>query len=133
MTYGNIFTILLYRVIGRIGMMTLHLGMVNEGSDMGGRTWDCFHDVSAMIRCPHDPEVGICARLCIYVFRIIRIVVYDVGGCHMSVIIDPGEVNCVCGCVMDFMVFLVYFRDNNHNIITLIPFHSHHIHSLNNP
>ena len=32
----------------------------------------------------------------------------------MSVVIDPGEVNCVCGCVMDFMMFLVYFRDNNH-------------------
>ena len=36
----------------------------------------------------------------------------------MSVVIDPGEVNCVCGCVMDFMVFLVYFQDNNHDIIT---------------
>ena len=30
----------LYRVIGRIGMMTLHLGMVNEGSGMGGRAWN---------------------------------------------------------------------------------------------
>ena len=40
MTYGDIFAILLYRVIGRIGMMTLHLGMTNKGSDMGGRTWD---------------------------------------------------------------------------------------------
>ena len=34
-TYGNIYAISLYRVIGRIGMMTLHLGMMNEGSDMG--------------------------------------------------------------------------------------------------
>ena len=31
----------------------------------------------------------------------------------MSVVIDPGEVDCVCGCVMDFMMFLVYFWDNN--------------------
>ena len=53
-----------------------------------------------------------------YVFGIVQIVVYDVGGCHMSVVIDPGEVDCVCGCVMDYMVFLVYFRDNNHDIIT---------------
>ena len=41
-------------------------------------------------RCPHGSGVGICARLCIYAFRIVRIVVYDVGGCHMSVVIDPG-------------------------------------------
>ena len=118
MIYGNIVAILLYRVIGRIGMMTLHLEIVNEGSDMGGRTWDHFHGMSVMIRCPHDLGVDICARLCVYAFGIVRIVVYDVGGCHMSVIIDPGEVNCVCGCVMDFMVFLMYFQDNNHDIIT---------------
>ena len=42
MTYGNVVTILLYRVIGRIGMMTLDLQIVNEGSDMGGRTQDCL-------------------------------------------------------------------------------------------
>ena len=59
MTYEDMFVISLYRVIGRMGMMTLHLGMTNEGSDMGGRTWDCVHDVSAKIRCPHDPGVGI--------------------------------------------------------------------------
>ena len=41
--------------------------MVNEGSDMGGRTWDRFRDMSAMIRCPHDPGVGICAQLCVCV------------------------------------------------------------------
>ena len=99
----------LYRVIGRIGIMTLDLEMVNEGSDMGGRTWGCFCDMSAMVSCPHDSGGGICARLCIYVFGIIWIVVYEVGGCHMSVVIDPSEVNCVCGCVMDFMEFLVYF------------------------
>ena len=90
MTYGDIFAISLYRVIGRIGMMTLHLGMTNKGSDMGGRTWDCVHDVSAKIRCPHDLGVGICTQLCVYAFRIVRIVVYDVWGCHMSVVIDHG-------------------------------------------
>ena len=109
MTYGNIFTILLYRVIGRIGMMTLHLGMVNEGSDMGGRIWGHFHGMSVKIMCPHDPGVGICTWLCVYVFRIVWVVVHDVGGCHMSVVIDPGEVDYFCGCAMDFMVFLVYF------------------------
>ena len=98
--------------------MNLHLEIVNEGSDMGGRTWDCFCGVSAKIRCPHDLGVGICARLCIYVFGIIWIVVYDVGGCHMSVAIDLGEVDCVCSCVMDFMMFLAYFQDNNHDITT---------------
>ena len=91
---------------------------MNEGSDMGGRTWGHFCDILAMIRCPHDPGVGICTQLCVYAFRIVWVVVYDMGGCHMSVVIDPGEVNCVCGCVMDFMVFLVYFQDNNHDIIT---------------
>ena len=111
MTYGNVVMILLYRVIGRIGMMTLHLEIVNEGSDMGGRTWDHFCGMSVKIRCPHDLGVGICAWLCVYLFRIIHIVVYDVGRCHISVVINPGEVDCFCGCVMNFMVFLVYFRD----------------------
>ena len=109
MTYGNIFTILLYRVIGRIGMMTLHLEIVDEGSDMGGRTWDHFRGMLAKIRCPHDLGVGICAQLCIYAFRIVQIVVYDMGGCHMSIVIDPGEVDCVCDCVMDFMLFFSVF------------------------
>ena len=90
MTYGDIFAISLYRVIGRIRMMTLHLGVLNEESDMGGRTWDCVHGVSAKIRCPHGLGVGICARLCVYAFRIVRIVVYDMGGCHMSIVIDLG-------------------------------------------
>ena len=90
MIYGDIFAILLYRVIGRIRMMTLHLGVMNEGSDMGGRTWDHVRDVSAKIRCPHGSGVGICAQLCIYAFGIVWIVVYDVGGCHTSVVIDLG-------------------------------------------
>ena len=94
--------------------MTLHLGMMNKGSDMGGRTWDHVHDVSVKIKCPHDPGVGICARLCVYAFGIVHIM----GGCHMSVVIDPGEVNCFCGCVMNFMMFLAYSWDNNQDIIT---------------
>ena len=36
----------------------------------------------------------------------------------MSVVIDPGEVDCFCGCVVKFMMFLAYFRDNNQDIIT---------------
>ena len=61
-------------------------------------------------------------------FGIIWIVVYDVGGCHMSVLIDPGEVDCFCECVMNFMMFLVYFQDNNQDIITQsTPFSHRHI------
>ena len=52
MTYGDIFMISLYRVIGRIRMMTLHLGVLNEESDMRGRTWDRVCGVSGKIRCP---------------------------------------------------------------------------------
>ena len=62
MTYGDIFMISLYRVIGRIGMMTLHLGMMKKGSDMGGRTWDHVRDMLAKIVCPRDLGVGICTR-----------------------------------------------------------------------
>ena len=109
MTYGDIFVISLYRVIGRIRMMTLHLGVLNEESDMGGRTWDCVRGMSVKLRCHRDLGVGICARLCVYAFGIIWIVVYDVGGCHMSVAINPGEVDCFCSCVMDFYnVFSVF-------------------------
>ena len=118
MTYGNIFGISLYMVIGRIGMMTLLLGMMNKGTDMGGRTWDHVHDMLAKKRCPCDSGGGICARLCAYAFGNIQIVVYDVGGCHMSVVIDPGVVNCFCSCVINFMMFLAYFQDNNQDIIT---------------
>ena len=90
MTYGEIFAISLYRVIGRIRVMTLHLGVLNEESDMRGRTWDRVHGVSGKIRCPRDSGVGICARLCIYAFGTVRIVICDMGGCHMCVVIDPG-------------------------------------------
>ena len=90
MTYGEIFAISLYRVIGRIRVMTLHLGVLNEESDTRGRTWDCVHGISAKIRCPCDSGVGICARLCVYAFGIVQIVVRDMGGCHMCIVIDPG-------------------------------------------
>ena len=90
MTYGEIFAISLYKVIGRIRMMTLHLGVLNKDSDMRGRTWDRIRGISSKIRCPCGPGVGICARLCVYVFGIVRIVVRDVGGCHMSIVINPG-------------------------------------------
>ena len=82
--------------------MTLHLGMTNKGSDMGGRTWDRVCDALAKIRCPRDLGVGICAQLCVYAFGIIQIVVYDVGGCHMSVVIDPG---CVMNLYDVFSIF----------------------------
>ena len=71
-------------------MMTLHLGVMNEESDTGDRTWDHVRGVSARIRYPRGLGVGICARLCVYVFRIVQNVVYDVGGCNTSVVIDPG-------------------------------------------
>ena len=102
--------------------MNLHLEIVNEGSDTGGRTWDHFCDMSAMINRPHDSGGGICTWLCVYAFGIVQIVVHDVGGCHMSVVINPGEVDCVCSCVMDFVMILVYFQDNNHDIITIYLF-----------
>ena len=79
MTYGEIFVISLYRVIGRIRVMTLHLGVLNEESDMRGRTWDRVRGVLAKIRCPCGSGVGICARLCIYAFGIVWIVVRDMG------------------------------------------------------
>ena len=90
MTYGDIFVISLYRVIGRIRMMTLHLGVLNEESDTRGRTWDRVRGILVKIRCPRGPGVGICAWLCVYAFGIVQIVVHDIRGCHMSILIDPG-------------------------------------------
>ena len=74
MTYGNMIAISLYRVIGRIGMRTLHLGMMNEGSDMGGRTWDRVRDVSAKIRCPCGPGVGTVAQKTVSMFPDLNII-----------------------------------------------------------
>ena len=90
MTYGEIFTISLYRVIGRIRVMTLHLGVLNEESDTRGRTWDRVRGVLAKIRCPRDSGVGICPRLWVYAFDIVWIVIRDMGGCHMCIVIDPS-------------------------------------------
>ena len=62
-----------------------------------------------MVMCPGDSGGGICAQFCIYAFRSIWIVVYDMGECHMCVVIDPGEVDCICSCVVVFMMFLVFW------------------------
>ena len=87
MTYGEILEISLYRVIGRIRMVVLHLGVLNGECVTRGRTWDRVRGVWVKIGCHRDSGVGICARLCVYVFGI---VVHDVGGCHMYVVIDRG-------------------------------------------
>ena len=71
-------TILLYRVIVRIGVMNLHLGVLN-GEIGRGRAWDHFHDMLVMISCSGGLGGGICAQLCIYAFGDVWIVVYDVG------------------------------------------------------
>ena len=92
-TYEYMLAISLYRVVWRVRVMTLHLGVVNGEVDMVNRTWGHFHDALAMIRCPGDLRVGICAWLCIYVFVFVQFVVYDVGGCHMDVVINHEEVN----------------------------------------
>ena len=55
MTYGEILAILLYRVIGRIRMVVLNLGVLNGECDMRGRPWDRVCGVSAKIRCPRGP------------------------------------------------------------------------------
>ena len=91
--YGYMLAILLYRVIGRIRMMTLHLGVLIRGIDMIDRAWGHVCDMTARIRCPGVSGGDICAQLCIYAFRYIGIVVYDVGGYHMDVVINPGEVD----------------------------------------
>ena len=83
------FAISLYRVIGRIRRMTLHLGVMNGKSGTIGRTKDHLHDMSVKISCPSDSGGGICTRLCIYAFRSVQIAVYDMGGCHMCVVINP--------------------------------------------
>ena len=71
-------------------MVVLHLGVLNGECVTRGRTWDRVRGVSVKIGSPRDSGVGICARLCVYAFRIIQIVVHDVGGCHMCVVIDCG-------------------------------------------
>ena len=91
--YVYMLAILLYSVIGRIRAMTSHLGVANEGDDTVYRACDCVHDGSVKVWFPGEPGGDICARLCVYVFRYVQIVLYDVGGCHMDVIIHPEEVD----------------------------------------
>ena len=71
-------------------MVVLHLGVLNGECVTRGRTWDRVCGVSVKIRCPRDSGVGICAQLCVYAFRTVRIVVHDMGGCHMYVVINCG-------------------------------------------
>ena len=119
-TYVYMLTISLYRVIGRIRMMTLHLGVLNEEISMTGRAWGCFCDVSVTISCSGGSGGGICVWLCIYAFGDVGIVVYDMGGCHMSVVIDLERVQLSLRLYINIVVFLVYFRGNNQNIITML-------------
>ena len=65
MAYEYMLVILLYRVIGRIRMMTLHLRMLNGEIDTINRTWDHLRDVSVKVSCPADLGGGICAQLCV--------------------------------------------------------------------
>ena len=58
----------------------------------------------------------------VYVFRDVQIVVYDVGECHMSVVIDPERDRLSLWLCIDIVVLLVYFWGNNQNIITNISF-----------
>ena len=70
----------LYRVSGRIRMMTLHLEVVNGGYDMVGRTWDHVCDMMAMIRCPSD--LGgryMCTALCICIWMCLYSCVWHMG------------------------------------------------------
>ena len=73
--YEYMLAILLYRVIGGIRMMNLHLGVLNGEIDMMDRTQDYLHNVLAKVSCPADSGGGRCARLCIYVFGDVWIVV----------------------------------------------------------
>ena len=87
--YEYMLTILLYSVIGRIRIMTLHLGVTSGRSSMISRTWDHLCDMSVKISCPGDLGRGICAWHCVYAFGSVQIAVYDVGGYHMCVVINP--------------------------------------------
>ena len=72
-TYVYMLMILLYRVIGRIVMMTLHLEVLNGEIGMTDRAWDHFRNMSVMISCSGGPGGGICAWLWVYAFRDVHI------------------------------------------------------------
>ena len=92
-TYEYMLVLLLYRVFWMVRVMTLHLGVMNGEVDTVDKVWGCLRDVLEIIRCPSDLGRGICASLCVHAFGCVWIVVYDVGGCHMDVVINCGEVN----------------------------------------
>ena len=85
---------------------------------MISRTWDHVHDMSARISCPGDSGGGICAQLCIYPFKSVQIAIYDMGGCHMCVAINPERDRLSLQLCINFMMFLVYLWDNQYDIIT---------------
>ena len=79
-----------------------------------------------MVMCSGDLGEGICIWLCIYAFRYVWIVVYDVGGYHMCVVIYPERGGLSLQLCINFMMFLGYFRDNQYDIITtLVPVSAH--------
>ena len=93
--------------------------MLNGEIGTKDKTQDHLCDVSVKISCPADSGGGICAWLCVYAFGDVWIVVYDVGGCHMSVVINLERVPLRLWLCMDFVMFLVFFWDNQYDIITI--------------
>ena len=78
-TYEYMFVILLYRVIGRIRAMASYLGVVNEGDDIVNRACGHIHDMSVKVWCPGELGGDICTWLCVYAFRCVWIVLYDIS------------------------------------------------------
>ena len=91
--YGYMLAISLYKVIGRIRVMNLHLGVVNGGGHMIDRAWDHVRSTTAKVGCPGGPGGDICTRLCVYAFGYVLIVLYNVRECNINVLIDTGEVD----------------------------------------
>ena len=90
--YEYTLTISLYRVIQRVMVMTLNLGVVNGGCDMIDRSWGCVCDMTARIRYSGDPgEIYVhdFVYMCSDMFRLCCMT----WGGYMDVVIDPGEVD----------------------------------------
>ena len=66
MAYEYMLAISLYRVIGRIRMMTSHLGVLNGEIDMMDRIRDHLCDVSAKVSCPANSGGGILLGICMH-------------------------------------------------------------------